>query len=236
VTQANRGGAQTGPETTILAQASLVTAGTDTAVCELVADKGYHDNRLLRQCEEWNIRTDLYSRAPPEAPLSDKQSRQIRAAVSGQPAAVRSKKGRRLNRWRSERCERTFAHVCETGGRRRTWLRGLENVRKMHLLRCAAYNVVLLLRKVWGLSKRRSQTGREGPFFAIFTSTTKTSIIASTGRGLLQGVRQLAVSIMLLPRAGDRNTPCTSQIRETAFFNGLRLLRNVAGIMRLAFG
>jgi len=65
---------------------------------------------------------------------------------------VRRAKGRRLNRWRSERCERTFAHVCETGGGRRMWLRGRTNASKVHVLKCAAYNLSLLLRKVWGLA------------------------------------------------------------------------------------
>jgi hypothetical protein len=48
---------------------------------------------------------------------------------------VRGNKGRQLNRWRSDRCERTFAHVCETGGGRRTWLRGQTNVSKLHTLK-----------------------------------------------------------------------------------------------------
>lgn len=61
-----------------------------------------------------------------------------------------------MNRWRSERCERTFAHVCETGGGRRSWLRGLENVTKAHVMRCAAHNLGLLLRKAFGLAKPRS--------------------------------------------------------------------------------
>jgi len=61
-----------------------------------------------------------------------------------------------LNRWRSERCERTFAHVCETGGGRRAWLRGQLNVSKVHTLKCAAYNLGLLLRKIWGYCKPRN--------------------------------------------------------------------------------
>ena len=42
-------------------------------------------------------------------------------------------RGRRLQRLRSERVERTFAHLCDNGGARRTWLRGLENVQKRYL-------------------------------------------------------------------------------------------------------
>ena len=61
-----------------------------------------------------------------------------------------------MNRWRSERVERTFAHVCETGGGRRTRLRRLINVQKAHLLRCCAYNLGLVMRKCFGMSKPRS--------------------------------------------------------------------------------
>jgi hypothetical protein len=69
---------------------------------------------------------------------------------------VRGKKGRQLNWWRSERCEPTFAHVFETGGGRRTWLRGQTHVSKAHTLKCAAYNLGVLLRKVWGMRKPRN--------------------------------------------------------------------------------
>jgi Transposase DDE domain len=86
---------------------------------------------------------------------------------------VRGKKGRQLNRWRSERCERTFAHVCETGGGRRTWVRGQVNVSKMHTLKCAAYNLGLLLRKVWGFRKpRNADQGRWGGFLAGLAGLT----------------------------------------------------------------
>jgi hypothetical protein len=37
-----------------------------------------------------------------------------------------------LGRWRSERVERSFAHTCETGGARRSWLRGVVNVSKSY--------------------------------------------------------------------------------------------------------
>lgn len=178
VTQADRGDAQTGPETAILAQASLVRAGSDTAVCELVADKGYHDNRLLAQCEEWQVRTYIPERRQKKRCWTNKPLEYERAFRANR-RRVRSGKGRRLNRWRSERCERTFAHVCETGGGRRTWLRGAVNVSKIHLLRCAAYNLGLLLRKVWGMSKPRNQnTGPKGRLFLIFDLITALYTIA----------------------------------------------------------
>ena len=72
-----------------------------------------------------------------------------------------------MNRWRSEKCERSFAHVCETGGGRRMWLRGLVNASKSHLMRCAGFNLGLILRKCYGLSKPRSAAGAASVFFIL---------------------------------------------------------------------
>jgi len=58
--------------------------------------------------------------------------------------------------------------VCETGGGRRTWLRGMENVIKMHTLKCAAFNLGLLLREVFGLAKPRNwEAGRLAALAAL---------------------------------------------------------------------
>lgn len=155
VASADRGDSQTGPETLIVAQVNLIQSGSSTAIEETVADKGYHDNRFLAQCADWGIRTYVPERKQKSRCWTDKPA-EYESAFRGNRRRVRSKKGRRLNRWRSERCERTFAHVCETGGGRRTWVRGLVNVTKAHMLKCAAYNLGLLLRKAFGMCKPRS--------------------------------------------------------------------------------
>ena len=86
---------------------------------------------------------------------------------------MRGSKGKRLNRWRSERCERSFAHVCETGGGRRAWLRGLVNVSKAHVLKCAAYNLGLLLRKAWGMCKPRNAGAAAALFLRLLDQFEK---------------------------------------------------------------
>ena len=63
---------------------------------------------------------------------------------------------KRLQRLRSEMTERSFAHVCETGGGRRCWLRGLTKVTKRYLLQVAARNLGLILRKLFGVGTPRS--------------------------------------------------------------------------------
>ena len=63
-------------------------------------------------------------------------------------ANYRRKEGERrqqLQRRRSKWVERSFAHVCETAGGRRTRLRGVENNRKQSRLRVTAHNLVLIV-------------------------------------------------------------------------------------------
>ena len=56
-------------------------------------------------------------------------------------------------RRRAEVCERTFAHLMNTGGMRRTWLRGLLNVAKRYHIQAAAYNLGLVMRSLIGIGK-----------------------------------------------------------------------------------
>jgi transposase len=158
VTFADKSDAQSGPVTLELAAANLVLAGSTAVIEEAVMDKGYHDNRLLADQMEQKVRTYIPERRQKSRCWTNKPA-SYEKAFRANRRRVRGNKGRQLNRWRSERCERTFAHVCETGGGRRTWLRGQTNVSKTHTFKCAAYNLGLLLRKVWGLSKPRSGAG-----------------------------------------------------------------------------
>ena len=73
---------------------------------------------------------------------------------------VRGRRGRRLQRCRGEVVERSFAHLYETGGMRRVWVRGHENVRKRVLIQAAACNMGLLLRRLTRCRPPRSLQGR----------------------------------------------------------------------------
>lgn len=164
VTHAERSDPETGAETLIMAEYNLQRAGQCDGVRELVTDKGYHDNRLLARCAQWQVRTYIPERKQKGRCWTNKPE-EYQAAYRANRQRVRQNKGRRLNRWRSERCERSFAHVCETGGARRTWLRGVDKVTKAYLMRCAAYNLGVLMRRVFGLGKPR---GLQRPGKALF--------------------------------------------------------------------
>ncbi len=155
IAPADQGDSRTAPQTLMGAQVNLMEAGSEVSIVEAVMDKGYHDNGLLDFCRTVGVRTYIPERKQKGRCWTDKPEG-YEQSFRANRRRVHTSKGRRLSRQRSEKCERSFAHVCETGGGRRTWLRGMENVTKSYVLRCAAYNLGLLLRKVFGLRKPRS--------------------------------------------------------------------------------
>lgn len=74
---------------------------------------------------------------------------------------------------RQERVERSFAHVCETGGARRTWLRGLAKINKRYSMVAAAHNLGLMMRKLFGSGKPR-EAAATGLFARLFDSLLAT--------------------------------------------------------------
>lgn len=129
---------------------------------DVVADMGYYSADVLGAlAEETTCRTYI---SEPQLPAgqrrtwTDKPAGQ-RQAVYANRRRGRCKRGRRLQRQRSERVERTFAHVCETGGARRTWLRGIDKVRKRYLLAAAAHNLGCLMRELFGKGTPRGLQG-----------------------------------------------------------------------------
>lgn len=95
-------------ETLITTQANLVQIGSDVAVEELVADKGYHDNRLLAQCATRRVRTYIPERKQKVRRWTDKPG-DYEAAFRANRRRVCGEKGKRLQRRRSEQCERPRA-------------------------------------------------------------------------------------------------------------------------------
>lgn len=167
VKHADRVDTGTVEETVEVAEENLAASGSTEPVKDVVADKGYHDNRVLTELAEQGIRTYIPERQQKVRRWEDKPE-EYQIAFRNNQRRVRGERGRRLSRWRSERCERTFAHVCETGGGRRAWVRGIGEVLKLHRLRCAAYNLGLLLRKVFGMAKPRGAAALSLTFSGLF--------------------------------------------------------------------
>ena len=131
-------------------------ADDTTHMKEVVADKGYHSGQTLVNLEEVELRGYI---AEPDrgrqrwtAKDAEEQMHK-RAAQSAVYANRRRRKGDRsksLHRKRGELVERSFEHVLDDGGMRRTHLRGRENVCKRYLIHTAAFNLGLIMRKLTG--------------------------------------------------------------------------------------
>ena len=63
-------------------------------------------------------------------------------------------------RQRGERIERSFAHLYDTGGMRRTHLRGHENILKRLLIHAGGFNLGLVIRHLFGVGTPRGLQGR----------------------------------------------------------------------------
>src|ERR1700737_3509346 len=75
---------------------------------------------------------------------------------------IRGRRGRRLMRRRGELIERSFAHLYDTGGMRRTHLRGHTNILKRLLIHAGGFNLGLLLRALLGVGTPRGLQDRGG--------------------------------------------------------------------------
>jgi transposase len=113
---------------------------------------------------EWGMRTYIPEPKPKKRTWVDKPDAWRVATVANQ-RRVKGARSKRLQKKRSELVERSFAHVCETGRARRTWLRGRVNVTKRYLIQVAAHNLGVVMRSVFGVGKPRVLQGGGGVMF-----------------------------------------------------------------------
>jgi hypothetical protein len=147
-------------DSVMAAQHHLSQAGLEHSIDEVAADKGYHAAETLELAEGLSLRTYIPEpQRKHERSWTDKPEGYERAVTNNRRRTKRAK-GRRLQRKRSELVERTFAHMCETGGARRSWLCGIEKVKKRWLLQGAARNLGLVLRKLFGTARTLQDAGR----------------------------------------------------------------------------
>jgi hypothetical protein len=143
-------------DSVIEAKINLETAGSEVEIEEVAADKGYHANATLELAADLGLRTYIPEpRLKDDRVWTDKPAEFQRAVVNNRRRMARAK-GKRFGRLRSERVERSFAHVCDTGGARRSWLRGLEDVTKRYRLAAAAHNLARIMRLLFGIGKPRA--------------------------------------------------------------------------------
>jgi hypothetical protein len=117
---------------------------------ELCGDEGYFALGPIGELQACGVRTVI---SDPQAQRRNraKASPEQRTVLRRAQRATTSASGKALLRKRGEHLERSFCHVLDHGGLRRTTLRGTENLQKRYVVGALTYNLSLLLRTLCGL-------------------------------------------------------------------------------------
>jgi len=171
VQAADRGDTQTVQETLCEAGEQVATVAGEAksegvnpqGPKEIVLDKGYHSSEVLVKLAELEVRS--YCSEPERGRRSWKGKAEEQAAVYANRRRIRGERGKRLLRQRGEKIERSFAHLYETGGMRRVHLRRHPNILKRLLVHVAAFNLGLVMRKLFGKGTPRGLQGYRAVLF-----------------------------------------------------------------------
>ena len=172
---------------------------------EIITDKGYHSNRIMVELDALGVRSSV---AEPDRGRRDwSKEPEAQAPVYGNRRRMRGRRGRRLMRHRGERIERSFAHVDDTGGMRRTHLRGHANILKRLLIHAGGFNLGLVMRHLIGLGTPRGLQDRVVNILA----TLFVFPIAPRGRRAAIGI-----SHRFIEAVPDRLSPTTFPVYSSA--------------------
>ena len=130
---------------------------------EVVADKGYHSGAILVERNDAQCRT--YIPEPDRGPRHWEGKAEEKKQVYANRRRTGGKRGKELQRTRSELTERSMAHRYETGGMRRVNLRGGDNILKRLLVHAGGFNLALVMRKLTGIGKPRRLQGASANIF-----------------------------------------------------------------------
>ena len=128
---------------------------------ELVTDKGYHSGAVVERVKSYEVRSYIPEKQP-QGRRNWQGKAEEQQAVYQNRRRVRGSYGKSLLRRRGELVERSFAHCYETGGMRRTHLRGQPNILKRQLIHVGAFNLSLILRQLLGAGTPREWRNRGG--------------------------------------------------------------------------
>ena len=144
------------------------------------ADKGYHAVEEMGVLQQEGIRTVISD--PVKNRNVGKLTPEAATAVRNAKRSAQSKSGKALLRKRGMHLERSFAHILDAGGGRRTTLRGLENLNKRFKLVAAFYNLSQLMRQLLGVGTPKQWAAGPKARFQFLWSILVTGWSWITGR------------------------------------------------------
>ena len=205
---ADRGDSDTLPESIVQAQKNLIQADSPANIQEAVADKGYHAAQTLALVNEtFGIRTYIPEPKRKSRWKWSARSEAERRAVTANHRRVGMARSKRLQRLRSEFTERTFAHVCETGGARRCWLHGQLKVAKRYLLQVAARNLGRIMRHLFGMGTPKGLSADAEASLPVYL------LVVVVWR-IIQSAPGIVTSLVALPTQNRNQTSFISRITQ----------------------
>jgi transposase len=162
VYKADQADSETLVDSVMEAQVNLQEAGSETQIEEVAADKGYHAGHTLELSESVHLRTYIPEPRRKHRSRWTNKPAEVKHAVLANRRRIKRDKSKRWQRLRSELCERTFAHICNRGGMRRSWVKGVAKIAKRYLIAAAAHNLGRILFKLFGVGKPKALQGEGG--------------------------------------------------------------------------
>src|SRR3989442_15488246 len=212
---ADEGDTTTIIETAIAAAEQIEAAQADAEAPqpleEIIADKGYHSNQSMVDLDAVGIRS--YIAEPDRGRRDWSKEPEAQAPVYGNRRRIRGARGRRMMRRRGERIERSFAHLYETGGMRRTHLRGHTNILKRLLIHAGAFNLALIMRDLIGVGTPRGLQGRLAVMLGtlwVLMSAASRPLTAISVRRLFAAARGRRVAPTTLVVNSSASATCTT--------------------------
>src|ERR1700674_4289835 len=192
---ADQGDTTTIVETAITAAEQIedaqATVQTPQPLAEIIADKGYHSNQTMIDLAAVGLRS--YVAEADRGRRDWSQELAAQTPVYANRRRIRGARGRRLMRQRGELIERSFAHLYDTGGMRRTHLCGHTNILKRLLIHAGGFNLGLVMRHLIGRGTPRGLQDRPATFIAtllMFLGATRRWLVTiSAWRPLIAAVR-----------------------------------------------
>ena len=213
-------GADEGDTTTIVETALAAAEQVDAAQAEvdepqpleeMIGDKGYHSNQTMIDLAAVGLRS--YVAEPARGRRDWSKAPDAQAPVYANRRRIRGPRGRRLMRRRGEYVERAFAHIYDTGGMRRTHLRGHSNILKRLLIHAGGFNLGLVMRQLIGLGTPRGLQGRLavvlGTLWVLMSAATRWLTAIAARRCLAATRGRLAAPTKRVVNSSARAT-CTT--------------------------
>ena len=151
----------------MVAAEGLENGEMDLPLKSLTADKGCHDDIEIIKLHEYGIVANIPQRT--KVRNYDKLKDSQRDILEMSDAFVSSKEGKELLKKRGMYIERSFAHVLDSGGMRRTTLRGEENIQKRYIIAAMSFNLSLAMGVRFGYgTPKQYGAGNKTDSFLLF--------------------------------------------------------------------